>query len=326
MGVTQITVEHTSWSDINYNDVELHRGLTSPPYLSRHFDFYCCYDDQYTYSLKTFLLRLAIASSPDRSFVSRVKNSFVETQPTVNFISKDEIDDCAESILKHIEYESGPVPLERICELQSAVAGLVVRTRVKPSDRDVKAGALGRIRFDSLEISIYDLPDTTEARQRFTLAHELGHYFLDHSKYVSSEYCDIADLKLDVDSPFRTNDLRRMDFQANYFASCLLLPRIPLTRDVLMLADERDVRNRGFGVLYVDEQKCNEAIYNGITSHLKLRYKVSRLALKLRLEALGLLHDARTKNTPLTERQGMNLRTPRNFDLQSLRGLPPQIG
>jgi len=58
--------------------------------------------------------------------------------------------------------------------------------------------------------------------------------------------------------------------------------------------------DRGFGLLYVDEQKCNTAIYSGITSQLKLRYKVSRLALKLRLEALGLLRDVRTNDQNLT--------------------------
>lgn len=61
--------------------------------------------------------------------------------------------------------------------------------------------------------------------ERFTLAHELGHHFLRHSKYMNGEYCDIADLKLDSSSTFEMDDLRRMDWQANYFASCLLLPR-----------------------------------------------------------------------------------------------------
>jgi hypothetical protein len=239
-----------SWSEINYNSTELYRGFTSPQYLSRHFDFYCCYDSQYTYSLKTFLL--AIASSPDRSFVSRVKNSLSETRPTVHFVSREEIENLAESILKRMEYNNGPTPLDKICEWQAADAGLIVRTGIHPSGYDLKAGALGRICFDSLEITIYDLPYTTEARQRFTLAHELGHLFLGHSKYISSEYCDIADLKLDTDSPLKTNDLRRMDWQANYFASCLLLPRTTIIRDVLALADERDVRSRGFGLLYVD--------------------------------------------------------------------------
>ena len=288
------------WSEINYNSIEIQRGLISISYLSRHFDFYCCYENKYTYSLKTFLSAIAVAGMSSRSEVSRVTNSFEESHPLARFIAKDEIESVATSILAQIKYSGGPVALDKICEWQSAETGLIVRTGVPPTARDLKAGALGRIRFDLLEITIFDHPGTSEGRQRFTLAHELGHHFLEHSRYIKSEYCDVADLKLDGDSVFKTDDIRRMDWQANYFASCLLLPRTTLIEDVLHLAEERDVRNRGFGLLYLDEQKCNTAIYSGITSHLKLRYKVSGLALKLRLEALGLLQDARKNDQNLT--------------------------
>jgi Zn-dependent peptidase ImmA (M78 family) len=250
--------------------------------------------------LKAFLFDLTVSGIPNRSEVSQVKTSFEETQPFVEFVAKDEIENVATSILSQIKYSGGPVPLDKICEWQFAETGLVTRTGVPPTARDLKAGALGRIRFDLLEITIFEHPETSEGRQRFTLAHELGHYFLQHSRYINREYCDIADLELDGDSVFRTDDIRRMDWQANYFASCLLLPRATLIEDFMQLAEERDVRNRGFGVLYLDEQKCNTAIYSGITSHLKLRYKVSGLALKLRLEALGLLRDARKNDQNLT--------------------------
>ena len=304
------------WGEINYNSREIHRGLTSIAHLSRHFDFYCCYEDRYTYSLKAFLLDLAASGMSTRSEVSRVTNSFEETQPLVDFVAKNEIENVATSILEQIKYADGPVPLDKICDWQSAEVGLVTKIGVLPTARDLKAGALGRIRFDLLEITIFDLPDTSEARQRFTLAHELGHYFLRHSRYINSEYCDIADLKLNGYSVSKTDDIRRMDWQANYFASCLLLPRPKLIEDVLHLAEERNVRNRGFGLLYLDEQKCNTAIYSSITSHLKLRYKVSGLALKLRLEALGLLRDARTNDEDLMS-LSPRFRTP--VKVQSMR-------
>lgn len=48
------------WGEINYNSREIHRGLTSIAHLSRHFDFYCCYEDRYTYSLKAFFLILQL--------------------------------------------------------------------------------------------------------------------------------------------------------------------------------------------------------------------------------------------------------------------------
>jgi hypothetical protein len=105
-----------------------------------------------------------------------------------------------------------------------------------------------------------------------------------------------------------------MDWQANYFGSCLLLPRATVVEDVLRLAEERDVRNRGFGLLYVDEQKCNEVVYNGIASHLKLIYKVSGLALKVRLETLGLLRDVRTTDQSFLKPGSLRHRSLDRFD------------
>jgi Zn-dependent peptidase ImmA (M78 family) len=302
------------WSEINYNLTEIYRGLIFSTHLSRHFDFYCCYDDRYTHSLKTFLSEVVAAGFPNRLLLSQLTNSREETQPLVDFVSKEEIERLTAAILTRIDYCGGPVPLNQICDWQSAEVGLTTRIGIQPTGRDLKVGALGRIRFDLPEITIYDLPNTTAARQRFTLAHELGHHFLGHARYMNSEYCDATDLTFDNTSTFVLDDLRRMDWQANYFGSCLLLPRATVVEDVLRLAEERDVRNRGFGLLYVDEQKCNEVVYNGIASHLKLIYKVSGLALKVRLETLGLLRDVRTTDQSFLKPGSLRHRSLDRFD------------
>jgi Zn-dependent peptidase ImmA (M78 family) len=90
-----------------------------------------------------------------------------------------------------------------------------------------------------------------------------------------------------------------MEFQANYFASCLLMPRANFIEDFRRLVRARGIPDRGFGALYVDDQPCNLDNYEVVTSALVRKYGVSRTAAALRLDALGLIRDARRSFRPL---------------------------
>ena len=61
------------------------------------------------------------------------------------------------------------------------------------------------------DFDIFLSPFTGELRDRFTIAHELGHYFL-HSKQGSTQ---IAAARLDSDRP---------EWEANWFAAAFLMP------------------------------------------------------------------------------------------------------
>ena len=86
-----------------------------------------------------------------------------------------------------------------------------------------------------------------------------------------------------------------MEFQANYFAACLLMPRTNFTEDLLQLVQRLGTKNRGFGILFVDNQSCNQENYRLITSRLMTIYGVSRTAATIRLETLGLLQNDRNR-------------------------------
>lgn len=60
-------------------------------------------------------------------------------------------------------------------------------------------------------------------RQKFTLAHELGHYILHRGKQI-----DIVDTTF-----FRNNDVDSMEYMANEFASNLLMPKEQLEKLIL---------------------------------------------------------------------------------------------
>ncbi len=63
---------------------------------------------------------------------------------------------------------------------------------------------------------IYINSAMNEGRRNFTIAHELGHYFLSHTL---NEYCHIY-RKLNYD----THDKDPQEVEANFFAACFLMP------------------------------------------------------------------------------------------------------
>ncbi len=56
-----------------------------------------------------------------------------------------------------------------------------------------------------------------------------------------------------------------------------------------------DIQNRGFGELYLDTQPCNYHNYEKVTGELMKFYDVSRTAVSIRLQSLGLLRDVRSE-------------------------------
>ena len=88
-------------------------------------------------------------------------------------------------------------------------------------------------------------------------------------------------------------DIGRMEFQANYFAATLLMPRTHFLEDFRRLTRDLNVHDRGYGALYVDAQACNLQSFRIVTDRMKQVYGVSRTAAKIRLESLGLLRDVR---------------------------------
>ena len=99
---------------------------------------------------------------------------------------------CAD-ILSEINYRGGEVPLNELCAFLTETHCLkVIETSGLPE------GVLGKISFDPLEILI-DENHEYETRKRFTLAHELGHLLLEHSKYMVGEKCHES--SLDIEKP-----------------------------------------------------------------------------------------------------------------------------
>lgn len=153
----------------------------------------------------------------------------------------------AEEILNDLDIKSTPVPIEEIAS----------KKQIKISRAPSKGFSGILIRKDGHAL-IGISSSEPNVRQRFTIAHELGHFFLHPQK---DTFVDYRNHKKEV---MRTIKER----QADMFAAALLMPR----KNVI-----RDFKNTSKG-LSDDE----------IRKILAERYEVSEDAMRFRLKNLGL--------------------------------------
>lgn len=119
-----------------------------------------------------------------------------------------------------------------------------------------------------------------EGRKNFTIAHELGHYFLSHQLTQTSFYCSEEEI---VEEGLKKNPIER---EANYFASCLLMPEEKVKNAFLgMLKNSRKARIKDFLLVKND---FTFGIWTPIRDELTKRYGVSEMALRFRLKQLKL--------------------------------------
>lgn len=268
---------------------EITSGLTDPDFRSKVFDLFIQSPARATNSLWEFFDDVFAGAELSAAQVRKLANPKSRQANTVPFREKSELETFADSVLEKVSYGTGAVSLEAICGDESVQSGLRVITGVVCSTEHGATPSLGRIRFDLPEILIYAQPKPHEGRDRFTLAHELGHYFLGHGEFMRRETCDESDFVINRNSVHDGSDIARMEYQANYFAACLLMPQANFIADFWRILNELDIRDLGYGALYVDDQPCNKENYRAVTGMLRGRYNVSRASVRIRLEGLGLL-------------------------------------
>ena len=164
-----------------------------------------------------------------------------------------EIEKSADALLKHSGVLQIPVPVEEIASF------LKIKIGRGPS-KDF-SGLLLRKDGAAL-IGIND--DEHPHRQRFTIAHELGHFFLHQGKEAFVDY------RQSTKKTPRTLKER----EADLFAASLLMPRQALNKDFAKIAQDS----------LFDEDQIHSAI-----SYLADKYDVSQEAMRIRLMTLGML-------------------------------------
>ena len=273
--------------------ITAYKGLTKEYFKSQYFDCYCFSGNSYTNSLDSFFNNLTKNDTKENNITlpPQILQRKKEDHWIVKYKGKREIETIAQCILKDINYSGGKVSLELVCEVQQNKNNLKVIFAPDTNKSSDHAELLGSINFSPLEIVIYPEPSHNKFRQRFTLSHELGHFLLKHNLYMSGEYCLEGDFDIDQPPLFSFKDISRMEWQANYFASSLLLPKAKVIEDFYEIAQKMDLTNRGFGHLYLDNQPCNLRSFLRVTDILRAKYGVSRTVVKIRLKELDILKE-----------------------------------
>ncbi len=277
----------TSANKVIWSEIET--ALAVEGHEGRLFDFAFESPDRATNSLWDFFEDLLRELDSEDHPIEELLNARSKLDPLVPYITLEQMEDRAARIFAALGYGGGAIDLD-------AVAALISGLKVTRSD--VRAQAmLGVASFDSGEIILF--ADEEPNRKRFTLAHELSHFLLGHGNYMRRDTCDESDLVGLKGGSNLPREVRRMEYQANLLASCLLMPRQNFIRSFVKVAKDLDLHDRGFGYIYYDDQICNTQGFMMATSSLMQTYSVSRTAARIRLETLGFLTNAQAARRAL---------------------------
>jgi Zn-dependent peptidase ImmA (M78 family) len=244
---------------------------------SKQLKFSAFFDGNYFSSIQTFVA----------SICGERESEIVKREIPVPFISDNKLHAAAISLLSDANYINGPVDLENICSILSI--------ELEWSDEELKTDdgfeILGQADFENRKIKIFSHQNPN--RERFTIAHEIGHFHLKHNCFLRSESIVASDLLIDILTP-NEHVLNRLELQANIFASYLLLPLSAFYLTIEQLRADYGIRNKGHGYIYVDNQPCNLSDYNRFLGEVSRVFEVSRTVVEIRLKKLDLLKDDRS--------------------------------
>lgn len=125
----------------------------------------------------------------------------------------------------------------------------------------------------------------------FVLAHEIGHYVL-HSnlKINQTIYNNFKDIQFSFfeQSYGIRNEKNWIEWQANCFASCLLMPKKSILLRLVAIQKELGISKQGS--IYLDNQNCNKKDFREIIKYLSDFFGVGKISIEYRLNDLGLIH------------------------------------
>jgi Zn-dependent peptidase ImmA (M78 family) len=138
-----------------------------------------------------------------------------------------------------------------------------------------------------------------ENKFNFTLAHELGHLALHRKLNVKYDYksnqveVDESINEKVVSAKALKTDLEWMEWQANSYASSLLMPKEIFK--LVLFNTQRQIGISKSGKIFIDDQKCNQVDFYRVINLLSTFFKVSKSAVEFRLQKLQLVDDQRTQ-------------------------------
>jgi Zn-dependent peptidase ImmA (M78 family) len=167
----------------------------------------------------------------------------------------------ARQLLARLEIRSAPTPVEKIAK------SLGAHLKFSPFDDELSGMIFIKDRVPIIGVNSLHHPN----RQRFTIAHELGHLSLHREMITSNVHVDKKFPALMRD-PKSASGTEQIEIEANQFAAELLMPRTLI--DALMAGKQFDIDD------------------DGPMEDLARKFRVSKQALEYRIRNLSALLSA----------------------------------
>ena len=211
------------------------------------------------------------------------------TAPKVPYLTSQAIEDHANRLLldyqsKHGRIRMAPVPIDAIVELHLKLTFSFMDL----CEMYGTEGIHGALWVDRREVGIDESLDPElhpelEGRYHFTLAHEVGHWTL-HRDYVTSACREPGGFAC-----HKTRRRNRIEWQADYFASCLLMPRRLMIPAFHYYFPFGPVDVQQLSELNGWDAKNMRPQLEDMARHMAGEFCVSPIAMRIRLEELGLI-------------------------------------
>lgn len=202
----------------------------------------------------------------------------ISTTNVVNipYLKNDSIQEHCEKLIKEVNPNSGDIAGEILFKKFP---------QFRITFADLPIGILGTLSLRGNLITLSNEIINDVHRRNFTLAHEIGHLCL-HRDFLSKHLGDFQEYDERMVATFPDEIVKRMEMQANFFASYLLMPQSRFMNEIYRLFTKFSITR---GRLYLDHQSCNQRDVNVILGTLSSRFNVSKEAAKMRLLNAGLL-------------------------------------
>lgn len=222
------------------------------------------------------------------------------TRSLREYLSRTEIEERAGHMLHYVLPNRGDDPTPP--DLKKIVSVLQSKYNVRfffskdlgvlPDGKKI----LGRFTVDPLTIRVCSSVQAWSPRFCRTLAHELGHLVLHRKMIGVGKYISLDKPIVDTARQLRyretadLSDLGWVEWQANEFSMCLILPRRFLQILVVSVQMELGI-NKNIGTMYLDDQPCNKHDCKRIVARIKELSGAKDVLLWRRLRFLGILED-----------------------------------
>jgi Zn-dependent peptidase ImmA (M78 family) len=214
-------------------------------------------------------------------------------------LSAEEIESRAETLLLHLDANIlkyvKPTPLIELTSYLTEKHGIIFRFDENLGFSEKGERLLGAFNPKKRVILVDASLKADEHKFNFTLAHELGHLSLHRNIKMTPNGKEDAPTDTINERIGSTNAIRSeadwLEWQANYYASALLMPREIFKAGLIMQQKQMGISR--VGSIFVDHQPSNQSDFFQLLTRLSQYFKVSKTAVEIRLLKLNLVDDRR---------------------------------